>query len=297
MIDRQCFLLIGHDKNIKPVWLLKENCSLYRSFLDYSTDRLGWKVWRERQQSAEGNSLANATNVSGASSLTTHTISSGSTMEKGCGPKLRHTTEANMWIYQSVILWFCLWECDAEFCPPLCDCRPIERKGLDVDCSHRKLKALPELPENTIKLHLQSNSLTSVPTGIFDPLMNLEMVDLSDNPWSCDCNFFYLKVWLESNEDLVINFANVRCATPASISQVPFQNLSGNEFQDCKKRWPIHCEGFFVRDLYLIGLAVSLLIMMSYAYRISKRLACYVTMYSTGGSRHKTCTKDSHKSK
>ncbi|CAH2313273.1 Hypothetical predicted protein [Pelobates cultripes] len=204
-------------------------------------------------------------------------------------------TEANIFIIQSFILLALLCKCGAEFCPHPCVCKSIERKGIILNCSSSKLNAIPEIPANTIKLYLQNSSLTSVPAGSFDHLRHLQEVDLSGNPWNCDCNIFYVKIWLESQN--VINMLNVRCVTPATLSGLPFQNLSGNEIQGCHTRWSIECEKFFVRDLYLIGFAVLLLIMMSYVFRMAKGLACRVTVSTSQGKHYKACTKDSHKSK
>uniref|UniRef100_A0A8C5QR38 Glycoprotein IX platelet n=1 Tax=Leptobrachium leishanense TaxID=445787 RepID=A0A8C5QR38_9ANUR len=167
----------------------------------------------------------------------------------------------NTSVFQTFILTSLLQTLFAEACPSSCSCTAIERKGIALNCSFRKLKALPEIPVNTIKLFLKNNDLTSVPPGYFDDLTYLDEVDLSSNPWHCDCGIFYVKIWLES-QIIPKNIENVRCATPTTLSSVPIQNLSGNEIQGCQTSWPIECEEFFVRDLYLIGLAVILTIMI-----------------------------------
>nr|XP_033782514.1 platelet glycoprotein IX [Geotrypetes seraphini] len=165
----------------------------------------------------------------------------------------------------------------AETCPLSCSCKLFERKGLEVDCSSRWLKEVPVLPYNTIKLYLQNNSLTTAPAGTFDHLHNLEVVDLSNNPWHCDCHIFYLRLWME-DQPRIKNFAEVRCKTPASAKMRPLSQLTGNELTGCANPWPITCHEFLFRDIILIVFAILVLVLMSCAVRISKRLACCVAV-------------------
>ncbi|XP_032661602.1 platelet glycoprotein IX isoform X1 [Chelonoidis abingdonii] len=172
------------------------------------------------------------------------------------------------------LMLFCLVH--AEICPLSCTCKPLEEmKGWLVDCSSKGLKEVPALPVNTRKLYLQNNSMTTVRTGAFDNLQNLEEVNVSDNPWNCDCDILYLKLWLEDFSESFI--ANVICATPASSERKPLSQLSGNELDSCRKSLPIKCLNFFWRDLALITFAVVVLILTSCALRFSKRLAYQVT--------------------
>ncbi|MEE6501577.1 hypothetical protein FKM82_004254 [Ascaphus truei] len=181
-----------------------------------------------------------------------------------------------------------------ESCPLSCFCTTIERKGFIVNCSFKQLRDVPSLPQSTIRLYLQNNSLTTVPTGAFDHLRNLEEVDVSNNPWNCDCSILYLKHWLDSQRS-ARNAGNVRCATPEPASMRPFYNLTGNEMTGCRRPWPINCHQFFVRDLVLIALALVLLILMSCAVRMSKRLACRVTMNELSSRAQSTRNYESHK--
>ncbi|XP_075040207.1 platelet glycoprotein IX [Mixophyes fleayi] len=196
--------------------------------------------------------------------------------------------------YLRLILLVQLCNCSLDVCPSSCSCSSMEVMGLIVNCSSRHFTIVPELPENTIKLYLQHNLMTSVPPGAFDHLGSLQEVDVSGNPWDCDCNILYLKNWLDS-QPVQINPGNVRCATPKTASMRLFQNLSGNEITGCRSPWPIKCRKFFVRDLYLIGFTVVLLILMSYVTRMSRRLACRVAL--TPNFRHKMSFTESHKSK
>uniref|UniRef100_A0A8C3S6A1 LRRCT domain-containing protein n=1 Tax=Chelydra serpentina TaxID=8475 RepID=A0A8C3S6A1_CHESE len=136
-----------------------------------------------------------------------------------------------------------------------------EMKGWLVDCSSKELKEVPALSVSTRKLYLQNNSMTTIRTGAFDSLRNLKEVNVSDNPWNCDCDILYLKLWLEDFSESSI--ANVICATPASNEGKPLSQLSGNELDSCRKSSPIKCLDFFWRDLALITFAILVLILTS----------------------------------
>ncbi|XP_053577023.1 platelet glycoprotein IX [Bombina bombina] len=182
-----------------------------------------------------------------------------------------------------------------EFCPMVCECSQVLRKGVTVNCSFKKLNIVPSLPSNTIRLYLQNNSLTTVKAGAFDHLQNLEEVDMSNNPWNCDCYILYLKMWLESQPQKIMQV--VRCATPATISMKPFNNLTGNEIAGCRQPWPIKCIQFLYRDLILLAFALVLLLLMSCAVCIARRLACRVTVNSKHMYRNKASNNESQKSR
>ncbi|XP_067400518.1 platelet glycoprotein IX [Emydura macquarii macquarii] len=168
-----------------------------------------------------------------------------------------------------MLMLFCTVQ--AEICPPSCICKALgEMKGWQIDCSSKGLKEVPALPVNTRKLYLQNNSLTTVRTGAFDSLQRLEEVNVSDNPWNCDCRILYLKLWLEDMSES--SLANVICATPASNKMKPLGQLSGNELDSCRKPLPIKCLDFFWRDLALITFAILVLVLSSCAMRFSKML-------------------------
>ncbi|NXX80317.1 GPIX protein, partial [Urocolius indicus] len=163
----------------------------------------------------------------------------------------------------------------AEACPPSCHCKSLgEMKGLHIDCSSRKLTEVPALPVNTKRLYLHNNSLTSVPPGALDSLHSLEEVQMSDNPWNCDCHILYLKLWLEDIS--TVSLANVRCATPASVRMKPLRQLTGNELGICKRLLPVKCLEFFWRDLILIAGAIITLILAAWALKFSKKLVCQI---------------------
>ncbi|XP_075688458.1 platelet glycoprotein IX [Rhinoderma darwinii] len=187
-----------------------------------------------------------------------------------------------------------LCNCSIDSCPTPCSCFPLQTRGLIVNCSSRHLKDVPDLPVITVRLYLQNNVITSVFPGALDHLVSLQEVDVSDNPWNCDCQILYLKSWLDSIP-VQRNPKSLKCATPNTVSMKPFQNLTGDDMTLCRRTWPIKCKKFFIRDLYMIGLAVFVLILMSYVVRMARKLACCVAV--TTVSRHKKSSNESYKSK
>lgn len=193
-----------------------------------------------------------------------------------------------------LIIFVQLCNCNIDSCPTPCSCFPLQTRGLIVNCSSRHLKDVPDLPLITVRLYLQNNLITSVSPGALDHLVSLQEVDVSGNPWNCDCQILYLKSWLDSIP-VQRNPEKLRCATPNMVSRKPFQNLTGNEMTPCRRAWPTKCKKFFIRDLYMIGLAVLVLILMSYVLRMARKLACRVAV--TISSHHKKASNENYKSK
>ncbi|XP_069353768.1 platelet glycoprotein IX [Eulemur rufifrons] len=110
-------------------------------------------------------------------------------------------------------------------CPAPCTCRALETMGLWVDCRGRELVALPALPPHTRHLLLANNSLRSVPPGAFDPLPRLQTLDVTQNPWHCDCSLVYLRLWLEDRAPEALQ--QVRCASPDVAKGRPLRQLGG----------------------------------------------------------------------
>ncbi|NXF06132.1 GPIX protein, partial [Smithornis capensis] len=168
-----------------------------------------------------------------------------------------------------------------EACPSSCSCKSLgESRGLLVDCSSRQLQAVPPLPPDTRILHLHNNSLSSVPVGALDVLLSLEQLEVSGNPWHCDCHILYLKLWLQ---DLSApSLANTRCASPAPTRMKPLGKLTGNELGKCKRSFPTKCLEFFWRDLILIAGAIIALILVAWALKFSKKLVCQLNLSQFG---------------
>uniref|UniRef100_UPI00398EC3DB platelet glycoprotein IX n=1 Tax=Pristiophorus japonicus TaxID=55135 RepID=UPI00398EC3DB len=173
-------------------------------------------------------------------------------------------------------LFFLLNLPSVRLCPVSCRCTKLSDQGFKVDCSAKHLKEVPVLPENTIELYLQNNHLTTVAPGMFDKLQNLRKIDLSGNPWNCDCHIGYLKHWLE-DQKLNSNLP-VLCSAPVLINGKQILDLTGNEYPACKSHELIQCNLFLDRDIWLFAASLLVLILLLCAAYIAKHLSCWVVM-------------------
>ncbi|CAK1540502.1 unnamed protein product [Leptosia nina] len=78
-------------------------------------------------------------------------------------------------------------------------------------------------------LKLNGNNLRDLPLSSLEKLEKLRVIDLSDNPWICDCRLRDLKMWL-SNHKL---FSSPSCSSPLRLADKAFSDLSLEEFA-CK---------------------------------------------------------------
>ncbi|XP_068940622.1 platelet glycoprotein IX [Petaurus breviceps papuanus] len=162
-------------------------------------------------------------------------------------------------------------------CPLPCDCQALETFGLMVDCSNRGLTTVPALPNTTRHLYLQNNNLSSIAAGTFDHLSYVYRVDVTGNPWHCDCSILYLKLWLEDHTENILHLT--RCASPAITASLSFSQLTGNELEGCREQlYPDQYHVFFWGDLVLIVLSVLSIILLGALLWMAQKTIYWVTL-------------------
>ncbi|CAN9515391.1 unnamed protein product [Ophioblennius macclurei] len=138
-----------------------------------------------------------------------------------------------------------------------CLCSVSPHAGLLVNCTSLNLMELPRFPSDTAELYAHNNQLTSVAPGLFDRLVGLKKVSLSENPFHCDCRIQYLRNWLLRNRDIVAK--EPVCASPSPLAHKLITELSDDLFSSCAKT---KCtDGVFniVTGVMLCGLIALLL--------------------------------------
>lgn len=78
-------------------------------------------------------------------------------------------------------------------------------------------------------LHIDHNKLQDIPLSSLENLDKLRVIDLSENPWICDCRLRELKTWLAKNKLI----STPRCTLPTRLANRPFSELAIDEFA-CK---------------------------------------------------------------
>lgn len=172
---------------------------------------------------------------------------------------------------KGLVVLLLLCTAHARNCSP-CKCEYLEEtRSWKVDCSSLGLLKIPPLVSSHIRiLYLQNNHLTTVRSGTLDILRNIKELDLSNNPWNCDCSILYLKQWLEDYH--LASLANATCAMPSHLQMKALSQLSGNELEGCRKPPPITCLDFLWRDLILILMTILVFIFASCILCYSKKL-------------------------
>ncbi|XP_007901532.1 platelet glycoprotein IX [Callorhinchus milii] len=160
-------------------------------------------------------------------------------------------------------------------CPDPCHCTPLSPGGLKVDCSRLGLREVPALPENTSELYLQSNRLTAVAPGTFDKPRDLRRVELSNNPWVCDCQIAYLRQWLRGQELRMER--KIRCSSPASAKGKRVSRVT-EEQSSCRGWWSVQCQHFIRVDVLLSVAALLTLCLSACAIYIAKHLSFRVRL-------------------
>ncbi|KAM5148071.1 platelet glycoprotein IX-like [Mantella aurantiaca] len=165
-------------------------------------------------------------------------------------------------------LWF-LTTTYGDGCPVKCKCSNLDKGALKVDCSFENLDNLPSFPGETEELLLQENKLTTIPSGAFDNLVNLRKVNLTSNPLNCDCNIWYLIMWL-SDGDIEVD-SGIKCISPSSLYGKSLSQLTGNQITSCS-RHTRSCSDFLFNDAFLYILLFLLLSLMILCLKTFKKI-------------------------
>ena len=84
-------------------------------------------------------------------------------------------------------------------------------------------------------LTLHDNNMTSLPNGVFEPLKNLNHLDLSNNLWECDCDITWLKVWMDSLPASFVldNADSTSCYNPPDVQGTSLQLYLALRYNEC----------------------------------------------------------------
>ncbi|XP_038672620.1 leucine-rich alpha-2-glycoprotein-like [Scyliorhinus canicula] len=106
--------------------------------------------------------------------------------------------------------------------------------------NENKIRAIPVGLFNKLlkldTLDLSENSLETLPPGVFDNLQHIgakwqQGLDLSLNPWDCNCGLKHLWYWITTNSDKLYSLSTTVCATPETASGKQIGTLSELEFK------------------------------------------------------------------
>ncbi|XP_051899172.1 chondroadherin-like protein [Pristis pectinata] len=76
-------------------------------------------------------------------------------------------------------------------------------------------------------LYLENNKLSYIPS--LENFRSLHTINLSNNPWDCDCPLLHLRRWLENTNLKVPAVCNLpQNVTGVSVKNAPFKNCGGN---------------------------------------------------------------------
>ncbi|KAM9305451.1 polycystin-1 [Gastrophryne carolinensis] len=95
-----------------------------------------------------------------------------------------------------------------------------------LSCSGASLTEVPPLPDNVTLLDLSNNSLETLDKALFEQLHNLKEINLSDNPWLCDCQLSWLPDWVANNEITVVQAESTLCHRPYAVAGQQLLNVS-----------------------------------------------------------------------
>ncbi|NXN91590.1 GP1BB protein, partial [Rhinopomastus cyanomelas] len=153
-------------------------------------------------------------------------------------------------------------------CPMPCKCTTNI-----IDCTSKDLTVanLPAAFRHSAEIiHLGYNKLTSIPNGLFDNLISLQIVYLQGNPWECNCDILYLRTWLQWQQNRTL-YRDVRCTSPAHLQDRVIAYLTEDEIISTCQYW--YCSlallsqlGVFVL-IFLQGILVIFIIVYLQKFR------------------------------
>ncbi|KAK0047965.1 polycystin-1 [Biomphalaria pfeifferi] len=92
------------------------------------------------------------------------------------------------------------------------------------------------------EINLSNNSLSTLPSNIFDGLERLKTLNLAGNPWSCDCSLVWMKLFIDSliaSNGILVDANNTLCNTKNQSSPVSFISRNIYDFS-CHWAHPLY---------------------------------------------------------
>nr|DBA19295.1 TPA: hypothetical protein GDO54_015156 [Pyxicephalus adspersus] len=108
-------------------------------------------------------------------------------------------------------------------CPGNCTCA---NDSCQVNCSGAGLQELEAVPTHVTVLDLSNNNIETLDQELFEQLQNLTEINLSDNPWSCDCRLSWLPRWVAESGISVVQADSTVCDRPYVASGQQLFNVS-----------------------------------------------------------------------
>uniref|UniRef100_A0A452HWR4 Uncharacterized protein n=1 Tax=Gopherus agassizii TaxID=38772 RepID=A0A452HWR4_9SAUR len=154
-------------------------------------------------------------------------------------------------------------------CPASCQCSTNIVNCMSKELTESSLPA--SFSPSTQVIYLNSNQLTSIPSGLLDNLQSLQVAHLWGNPWECDCNILYLRSWLQWQQNRTV-YRNVLCASPEHLRGRIIMYMSEDELISTCQYWYCSIALFSQICLFLFILlqAVLLLFIILFLHRFQK---------------------------
>lgn len=109
-------------------------------------------------------------------------------------------------------------------------CVTVPSEGVRMNCTSQGLRIIPQLHSRITELLLQDNLLTTITPGRLDMLHNLQLANLSGNPFHCDCSILYFRQWLKRNKAISVMPV---CASPSELAQRSIDELTDADLSSC----------------------------------------------------------------